>query len=210
MNAYIYLGGECFPELLGQEVQPGKDDLTIAADSGYHIARALGVTPSVLVGDFDSYGDEPFPDSAERLQVPAEKDFTDAQLAVETARRRGADSIVIIGGLGGRLDHTLSCLSLLEDLWHCGIHRAVIQNGKNRARYLEADSTLLPASDYRYLSLIAVDPVVKGVEIRGVKYPLERATLKRGWQYAVSNEITGNCAFLSVRKGGLFVIESRD
>ena len=48
------------------------------------------------------------------------------------------------------------------------------------------------------------------MEIEGVKYPLKKATLKRSYQYAVSNELIGNCAFVAVRKGGLYVIESRD
>jgi thiamine pyrophosphokinase len=48
------------------------------------------------------------------------------------------------------------------------------------------------------------------VEIEGVKYPLKNAQLERTFGYAVSNEITGNCCFISVRKGTLLIVESRD
>jgi thiamine pyrophosphokinase len=88
--------------------------------------------------------------------------------------------------------------------------RCVIEDGQNRVRLLSSDSTILPRSGYTYVSLLALDPIVKGVEIEGVKYPLKNAKLSRTFQYAVSNEITGNCCFISVRKGALLVVESRD
>jgi thiamine pyrophosphokinase len=65
-------------------------------------------------------------------------------------------------------------------------------------------------SGFKYLSLIAADDTVKGVSIEGGKYPLNNAKLSKKFQYAVSNEIVGNCALISVKRGGLFVIESTD
>ena len=187
----------------------------IAADSGWRHATALRVKPSVLLGDFDSLDGgngipDDVPDDVEILTVPAEKDFTDTQMAVDEARKRGAKHITIIGGLGGRLDHTLSCLAILEGLWEKGDRLAVIDSGYSRVRFLSSDSALIPRSGYKYLSLLAVDPVVKGVEIDGVKYPLKGAKLNRTYQFAVSNEITGNCAFIAVKKGRLLIVESRD
>lgn len=208
MNAFIYAGGECDHSHIDE--QPGKDDLILAADSGWRHAEALGVQPHLVLGDFDSLGDIRLPDGVEKLVVPPEKDLTDTQLAVKEARSRGAQHITIIGGLGGRLDHSLSCLSILEELWNKGDRLALIDNGKARVRFLSSDSALIPRSHYRYLSLIAVDPVLHGVEIDGVKYPLKRARLERNHQYAVSNEITGNCAFVAVRRGSLFIVESCD
>ena len=128
---------------------------------------------------------------------------------MEIALERGADEIIIIGGLSGRLDHTLSTLAILEDLNARGVY-CTITDGQNRARYMKSTSTLIARSPYKYLSLIAADEVVKGVDIEGCKYPLKKATLRRSHQFAVSNEITGNVAFISVKKGGVFIIESRD
>jgi len=206
MNAFIYLGGGVYED--GYIEKPREDDLVIAADSGYANALRLGVTPSLVVGDFDSFK-EPLPPTVEKMQVPAEKDFTDSQLAVDIACKKGAEKIFLIGGLDGRLDHALSNLAILESLWHERI-RAIICDGRNRARYLEASSELIPNLGYKYLSILALDKRVKGVSIVGCKYPLKRATLSRDYQYAVSNEIEKNCALISVRKGGIFIIESRD
>ena len=143
------------------------------------------------------------------MRLPVEKDVTDTQAAVSLALEKGADEIVIIGGLSGRLDHTLSVLAILEDLDARHIH-ALATNGQNRARFLRNNSTLIARSGFRYLSLIAADPVVKGVTLEGCKYPLKKARLVRTNQYAVSNELTGNCALIDVRRGGVWVLETAD
>jgi len=207
MRAFIYTGGAVRTEFITEH--PKADDLCIAADSGYHTARTLGERIDLLLGDFDSIGDMPHDEGVEIRRVPAEKDYTDTQLAVEIALDKGAEDIIIIGGLSGRLDHTLSTLAILEDLHGRGVY-GTLTDGQSRARYLKSSSTLVARSHYKYLSLIAADETVKGVDVEGCKYPLKRATLHRRNQFAVSNEITGNVAFISVRKGGVYIIESRD
>ena len=208
MKAFIYTGGDILPENITEH--PSEEDLVIAADCGLQNALKLGVTPSVVLGDFDSLpkGIQP-PPHAEILTVPAEKNETDTQLAVSLALSRGAREIVIVGGMGGRLDHTMSNLAILEDLDRRMVH-GLMTDGYNRARFLRNNSTLIPRSGYRYLALIAADPVVKGVSIEGVKYPLKKAKLERCNQYAVSNEIAGNCALIDVRRGGVWIVESKE
>ena len=207
MRAFIYTGGSVRTEFITEH--PKADDLCIAADSGYHTARALGERIDILLGDFDSIGDMPRDEGMEIQRVPAEKDYTDTQLAVEIALDKGAEDLIIVGGLSGRLDHTLSTLAILEDLHGRGVY-ATLTDGQSRARYLKSSSTLIARSPYKYLSIVAVDETVKGVDIEGCKYPLKRATLSRRNQFAVSNEITGNLAFIAVKKGGVYIIESRD
>ena len=121
----------------------------------------------------------------------------------------GESLTLIIGGLSGRLDHTLANLSILQDLHARHIH-GYITDGNNRAHYIKSTSHLVARSAYKYLSLIAVDETCKGVSIKGCKYELKNQPVHRRLQFAVSNEITGNCALVSVKKGGLYVIESRE
>lgn len=206
-QAFVFVGGEVCPERILE--RPEEDAITVAADCGWRTAGRLGVTPQILVGDFDSLGEPQVPEDTEVLQVPAEKNETDTQLAVDLAISRGARQITVIGGLDGRLDHTLSNLAILEKLDALYLH-GVITDGKNRVRFLRNNSTLIPRSEFRYFAVIAADPVVKGVSIEGAKYPLKRATLKRTEQYAVSNEIAGNCTLIEVRKGGVWIVESAD
>lgn len=206
MKAYIYTGGVIFPDNI--EERPEEGDLIVAADSGYNNARLLGVRPQILLGDFDSLGNPPL-DVPEVMQVPPEKDFTDTQIAVETAVSRGADEIVIIGGIAGRFDHALSNLAILESL-HQRKVRAIWLDGQNRVRFIRDTGFILLRSQYKYFSLIALDEKVKGVSIQGCKYPLKNKTIERKLQFAVSNEIEGNCALITVKKGGIYIIESKD
>jgi len=210
MKAYIYVGGNIVPQNITEK--PDKDDICIAADSGYKNARLLGADVQTIVGDFDSMSQEDKDSIAAGTRivtVPAEKDFTDTQLAVKTALENGATNIVIIGGLSGRLDHTLSNLAILQNLYENNI-RATITDGANRIRYIKSSSDLIARSNFKYLSVISCDEKVKGVSVEGCKYPLKNATLSNKFQYAISNEILKNCALISVKKGGIYIVESAD
>lgn len=209
-TVFIYTGGEVFSDLVIEK--PEKGDLVIAADAGYLIAKEMGVTPDIVLGDFDTLGEENIPEGIECLRVPAEKNDTDTQLAVSVAIERGAGEIVIIGGLSGRIDHTLSTLAILEDLWERKEGRiyATLTDGKNRVRFIRNSGTILPRSQYRYFSLIAADETVKGITLEGCKYPLKNGRISRRHQWAVSNEIVGNCALIEIKRGGVWVIESMD
>ncbi len=207
MKAFIYTGGKINKDNITEH--PKGDDLVIAADAGYRNALSLGEKPTIVLGDFDSLDETAIPEKAEKIKVPSEKDFTDTQLAVETALARGADDIVIVGGLDGRLDHTLSNLSILEYLSKKNVH-ALITNGYNRVRFISSTSTLIPRSGFKYISLLCLSEKAKGVSVEGCKYPLKNAKLARSFQYAVSNEIVGNCTLISVRKGELYIVESTE
>lgn len=207
MRAFIYVGGSIYPDAIHE--RPKEGDLILAADSGLRNALDMGETPSIFIGDCDSFPEARIPAGIEKILLKPEKDSTDTQVAVEVALSREADEIILIGGLDGRLDHTFSNLFVLEDLFERHVP-AVITNGQNRVRYLRDTSVLIPRSPYKYLSLLTLDPVAKGVDISGCRYPLKNAKIKRSLQFAVSNELTGNCALVSVRKGSLFIMECRD
>ena len=211
MKSYIFIGGQVDKSVLTSPIPD--DALVIAADSGYDNAKALGYAErcDFIVGDFDSTKEKAFCSRAKIVRVPAEKDETDTQLAINTALNNGANELYIIGGLSGRLDHTLSNLYLIEALTNCGIS-ACICDGFNRARYLKERSSLLVAkNEYKYFGLILANDVAKGVSIEGAKYPLKNAKLtENNPSFAISNEVLENFAMVSTKKGGLFVIESKD
>ena len=214
MTVYIFTGGKLAVGSMDElGLHMSEADLIIAADSGYNNASRLGVRPGPLLGDLDSIDRGALaPDELEHIEkiiVPAIKDDTDTQLAVDTALERGADEIIIIGGLGGRLDHTLSTVFLLEYIKDKGA-RGVITDGRNRVRIMESGEELTIKRGYKYLSLVGLTDTCEGVSISGVFYPLKDAVLERKYAFAVSNEITADAAEISLSKGILLVIESRD
>lgn len=209
MRAFLYTGGEVFPE--GVSERPESGDLVIAADSGLRTAGLFGIEPTVLVGDLDSLGEPGELPGVEILRVPAEKNETDTQLAVSVALKRGATSLVIVGGFGGRLDHSLANLSLLEALNGRGIS-AMMTNGRVRARFVRNDGALLVRDPhFRYFSIIPISDKVKGVTIEGGKYPLKNATLyRKDVGFSISNEIEKNAALISIRSGSALILECAD
>lgn len=205
MKAFIFTGGSITPENITEKRE--KDDIVIAADSGYLNALKMNFTPDVLVGDFDSLDRKKVKENIEIVELPPEKDLTDTQVACKIALDSGADQIFLIGGLDGRLDHTFSNVAILRMLCEKRVY-SYITDGQNRVRYIKNTNAIIVRSPFKYLSVLADDDVVKGVDIEGCKYPLKNAKIRKDHQFAVSNEIVGNCALVNVKKGGVFVIES--
>ncbi len=202
-TALIITGGYCNVELAKRRL-PVSVDLTIAADSGYATAQQLGVTPDITMGDFDSYR-EVLPQGMNILRVACEKDVTDTMLACEYARDNGCKYITIIGGTGGRIDHSLSNVFYLEDLRMQGV-KVKLTDGENTVQVL-LDETVTVKNEGGYFSVFALDNCV--VTESGCKYPLNRATLIRQRPYALSNEVTGENAVVTVEGTALLVTSMR-
>ena len=167
--------------------------LKIAADSGYLTARKLGILPDILIGDFDSL-DEPLPDNIPIIRAPAQKDETDTMLACMTAIKHGANKILILGGTGGRIDHLFSNVFYLDYLRENKI-KARLTDGENTVRII-ADETVKLKQNNGYFSVFALLPSV--VTLTGCKYPLADASLSPSYPYAVSNEIIGDFADITI------------
>ena len=120
--------------------------------------------------------------------------------------------MLLLGRQVGRLPEYPIVQSYPERLFERKPRRifTVLTNGKNRVRFLRNSGVILPRGQYRYFSLIAADERVRGVTLEGCKYPLKNKELNRVHQWAVSNEIVGNCALIEIRRGGAWVIESMD
>lgn len=86
----------------------------IAVDRGAESLVAAGMTPDELVGDMDSLSIRTLEDLSARgvslTKVPAEKDFTDLELAFDIVRREDGGPVVVCGATGGRIDHQLAVL----------------------------------------------------------------------------------------------------
>ena len=202
-TALVITGGYCNIEL-AKAMIPSHSDLIIAADSGYDTAEKLGIKPDIAMGDFDSMKGR-LPEGLETLRVACEKDVTDTMLACEYAKDCGCREITIIGGTGGRIDHSLSNVFYLEELKRAGI-RATLTDGANTVCVIEDECVKIPASG-GYFSIFAVSKCT--VTESGCKYPLNNATLVRERPYALSNEVTGSEATLTVEGTAILVTSRR-
>lgn len=185
------------------------DDVIVCADSGLEYATRCGISPQIVVGDFDSYQGE-LPCDAQIIRLPAEKDDTDAMFAVRMGLERGVRRFLIAGGIGGRLDHTLGAVQTLNYLVSHGAE-ATMSDGYQSVEVLQGPAEREYVRDCsEYLSLIALSPTVEGVTLEGMKYGLIDATLSFDYPLGVSNEIVAPVARISLREGRVAVLRSVD
>ena len=183
-----------------------KDDYIMMCDSGLKHMQMLGVTPDLIVGDFDSHCN-PHMD-VETIVLPCEKDDTDTFFAVKEGLKRGYCDFLLLGAAGGRLDHTLGNVSILLYLDSLG-KTAVLADDyadmeivSHKAAYIE--------DSYRYFSLLNISGKAKGVGIENAKYPLDNAEITCEYAYGVSNEVLpGKTAKVTVADGKLLLIKIR-
>jgi len=98
---------------IGSIIKP--DDLVCAADSGLDMALSVDIEPQGIVGDMDSISDLRLLDRFSVVETAErDKDESDTELGISWLIRRGCDSIVLIGGGEGRLDHTLALKRLFS------------------------------------------------------------------------------------------------
>ncbi len=92
-------------------------DCVIACDVGVTTATVLGVSPDVIIGDFDSFSlaeaKAMYP-SVQIQQYPVDKAKTDLELGIELAVQKGYRHIDVIASERGRMDHYLGMFSLFE------------------------------------------------------------------------------------------------
>lgn len=180
---------------------PQTGDLVIAADAGY--LQLGGVKPDYVVGDFDSLGYVP---EGERIvRHPAEKDDTDTLLAVKLGLSLGYRVFLLLGGVGGRLDHTLANIQTLAYL-HARGARASLVSAQETIAIIEGETLRFRAGLSGVVSVFAYGETATGVYERGLRYPLNDATLTDDVPLGVSNAFTGEPAEISVQHGRLLVL----
>ena len=182
-------------------------DLVVCADGGANFAYQMGITPDCIVGDLDSIRPEIreyFANQGVRFIVyPAAKDYTDFQLALEAAEEMGADEIILIGTLGGRLDHTLANLYICIDAVQKG--QKIIHFGPDVTIYMTNSRLRLQGRAGDLVSIMALTEKASGITLGNFAFPLQEAELYTKNPIGVSNRMTTDTAEISVGEGILVV-----
>lgn len=181
-----------------------EDDFYICCDSGLKHRERLGITPDLIVGDFDSHANPHL--DIETIVLPREKDDTDTVFAVKEALKRGFQDFLLIGVVGGRLDHTLGNVSLLLMLDARGIRAAALDDWSEME--VVSGKPVRIEDRYPYFSLLNISGTARGITIRNAKYPLSHAEITCEYQYGISNEVLpGMAAEVSVETGQLLLVK---
>ena len=180
-----------------------RDALVICADGGLAAAQRFGVTPDLIVGDFDTLGAVPQGNNV--VVHPVEKDETDSFLALRLGLERGCSRFLFYGCLGGRLDHTLANIQHLQYLAERGAEGVLI-GAHETLTVVKNGSLRFPADRTGGVSVFSLSDKSEGVSIEGLYYEAKNVTLTNGFPLGVSNRFVGREAEISVKNGVLLVV----
>ena len=202
LHAWVVAGGEPPEPALLEELAPPR--LVVAADSGADIALCLGLRAAVVVGDFDSVTPAGAAAAGEQRRFPTDKDATDLALALAEARNRGAESISVVGGSGGRLDHLLANVAVLagEELVSVRVDALM---GSARLWVVRRRETIRGTVGDLVTLLAHGGPAV-GVRTTGLRWALAGETLEAGSSRGVSNVLAATEATVSLESGVIVAI----
>jgi thiamine pyrophosphokinase len=212
MRVIVIAGGEASGRE-GWQTWVRGGDLVIGADGGAARALGWGLIPDLVVGDMDSL---PAPARAELeargsrfVEHPRAKDETDLELALNAAVDAGADEIVVLGALGGRLDHLLANVLLLALPRLKGVAVRIV-DGQQQARLLRGgEAADLEGQPGDLVSLLPLGGDARGVTTTGLAWALAGDTLRFGFSRGVSNEMSGRVARVELQAGYLLVVQGR-
>lgn len=217
-------GGDLNPAFLQEMLDIHSDAVLIAADRGAEALYALGKRPDHLLGDFDSASPvvkKAMEEAGSAVEVyPAVKDFTDSEAALYKALELGSDEIWLLGMTGGRLDHFMGNVHNLLIPFRKGV-RAIMADPLNRISLIGTEKgeekapfavTHLVQSETfgKYVSVLPFYEKAEGVTMEGFYYPLKEAEIVKGSSLCISNEITAKTARISIRRGLMLLILSKD
>lgn len=210
MNILILTNGEYGDYTFCNQEQ--KFDYIICADRGLYHAKVLGLTPDLIVGDFDSTDDQDlvyFKEKGVEIETfDTHKDETDTEIAVLRAIQKGATKVSIYGGLGSRLDHSLANVHLLYKLLRKGIEGKLVN--PNHIVCLAEKYQLIQGRKGDLVSLIPFAGKVTGVTTESLAYPLKNAEINIGTSLGISNVLESDTAEVWIDEGILMVIMARD
>lgn len=180
-------------------------DMIIAADSGYDLARSIGVTPDLLVGDMDSLSGRDDADRRLRGRIhlfDREKDETDTEIGLRTLRERGIGEVTIVGGGGGRLDHLIGILTLFErrfppKRWFTAGEEIVYIDGEERfSRMNGVVCSFFPVGD-----------TVTTMRSTGLRWPLDGLSWRHG-DFGISNYGINETVTVGMQSGCLIMVRN--
>lgn len=180
-----------------------ENDFVICADAGYEAAFKAGVEPDLIVGDFDSAEK---PETALPLiTLPVHKDDTDTVYAVKEGLKRGFREFLLLGALGGRVDHTFANFSVLEFLYKNGA-RGVISDSRVQICFTAGETCAYRGKSGQTLSVFPYGCESCTVTHHGFEYELSHQEILSSFPLGISNVVTSDTACIEFHDGKALVM----
>ena len=193
MKCYVILNGEKL-----NNFQIEENSFIIATDGGYEFCKERNLKVDLVVGDFDSLGYAP----AGSKIFPVEKDLTDGEIALNEAEKLGYKKVEFLCGGGGREDHLICNLKLLEIANKMGVF-ATLTTNYSKIFYVENNFEIKVEKN----SFVSILPVYESLikNSVGLKYEYNNTKISRASTLGISNVAIGEEISLNLAYGGVYI-----
>lgn len=175
------------------------DDFIVCADSGYSFAKKAGLTPNLIIGDFDSLKEE-LPQNTEVVKLNTHKDDTDTEHCVMECIRRGYKDFLLLGSIGGRTDHTFANIATLAFLSEYN-YNGIARNNGEEIRILKEGSYEMNNKKGLIFSVFPYGCESVNVTYKGAEYMLNNKTLTYNVSRGISNVFVDDEAEITINRG---------
>lgn len=200
MKILISIGGNCSSNIK----QKFEYEKVIGVDSGVKHLNKFAITPDLIIGDLDSIDKKLLTESAKKnieiIKYPKNKDQTDFEIALDYAQKLEFESIDIIGGENGEIDHLLSIFMTIsinkcsnKTTWFYGKQK-ILFNPKSISINLNQIFSLIPLSN------------IKNLNISGAKWNLQNKNINFGSTSTLRNESVEKLVKISCDEGNYCII----
>ena len=191
----------------GQIKNDDTGDFVICADSGYAYAQKAGIKPDLLVGDFDSFFGA-LPEDIPTVTLKTHKDDTDSMHCAAVALERGYKEVVLLAATGGRLDHTLANISVLQYLTQNGTKATMLSDNEEVFCLPEGSYTMDNVKGKTFSVFPFGCPEVTVTYNCKVEYPVERLKILSSDTIGISNIFHDDRAEVVIDSGtAVFILE---
>lgn len=180
----------------------------IAADSGAEHARKFELPLDAIVGDLDSISSETlewYRNQGTKILHVSEQEHNDFEKVLRYLEEFWKGKVRILGLSGGRMDHTLSNLSVMlrySDEFEAVI--AVDEFGSHSFLTTRNNSVEISCNIGTRISLTPFGEAI-GITTSNLQYPLRKESLRLGAREGLSNVATGSPVSVSIERGALLV-----
>lgn len=182
----------------------------IAADGGVRFAIALNLAINTLIGDLDSTPldliNQLEAAGTEIVRYEEDKDETDLELCLAWAFKQGYRDVMILAGLGGRIDQQISNFLILAAPEYIG-YKIRISSGDEILQIHHPGIHHFVGNKPDRISLIPLTPEVMGVHTSGLRFPLMDESLYMFRGRGISNEFCDLTAEVRFTKGILISVQ---
>lgn len=209
-NAVLFLHGKYAAADLNFYKRLTRGKYLVAVNGGYSFFRKVGLTPDLLIGDFDSIGRMPRTLTARTtvVQHPAYKEKTDAELALDHCLSLGVQEIYMVQPSFGEPDQFVGNLMLLiraaqlkRRMQGCSVH---VINRRYQACALADGAGVISGGRGDVFSVVPISDQIT-LTLSGTEYDVTNLIIKRGESRGLRNRITMNPAHIRIRGTALVI-----